>query len=377
MDLKSQGFLPIIVVSALNGLTDTLLDVANFGFVEKDSKKTDSLLSEGEQLSAKILQLTLESIDLKAKAILISDGNFPIITDEKHQNANVLLKETNECIMETIFPLLEEGIIPIVPGFIGKSKNGATTTLGRGSSDVTAVLVAKALNAENVILLKDVPGILSANPDIVDSPKILSKITVEECLNLGLRGGEVLCPISLKYKPENINVRVVSYNESDLFKGGTEVVGKLEGTIKVKVERKKKAAVAVIGKKMNEVRGLLADFSGTLRDNEINVYSVSASDNSICFYIDMKQQKKAQEVLHDLVLNDDRLSAVSSLPDISMIIIAGRIFEAKSKVLGKIIDALTNGQVEIIDINTSASEADIFVRWKDRFYAKKILEGLF
>ena len=121
MDLKSQGFLPIIVVSALNGLTDTLLDVANFGFIEKDSKKTDSLLSEGEQLSARILQLTLESIDLKAKAILISDENFPIITDEKHQNANVLLKETKECIMETIFPLLEEGIIPIVPGFIGIS----------------------------------------------------------------------------------------------------------------------------------------------------------------------------------------------------------------------------------------------------------------
>ena len=128
---------------------------------------------------------------------------------------------------------------------------------------------------------------------------------------------------------------------------------------------------------MSEIPGLLSSFSDALKKMKINVYSVSASDFSVCFYVNMKQGKEAIKVLHDVIINDDRLTAITSLSNIAMITVAGKIFESKSKVLGKIGYALANHGIEIVDISTSACEADIFVNWDDRLRTKKILEELF
>jgi len=91
----------------------------------------------------------------------------------------------------------------------------------------------------------------------------------------------------------------------------------------------------------------------------------------------MKQEKDAMKALHDVIIKDDRLTAITSLSNIAMITIAGRIFESKSKVLGKIGNALADNKIEMVDISTSACEADIFVDWDDRLRTKKILEELF
>jgi len=252
-NLKNQGFLPIIVVSAFKEMTDSLLDMAINGLAKEDPKIKDSLLSEGEQLSAKILQLTLKSLNLNAEAILINDPRFPIITDENFGKANVLLENTLRKIRNSIIPILEKEIIPIIPGFIGITQTGIITTLGKGSSDVTAVLMGKALKTKSVFLLKDVPGILSGDPKIIEKPETLPKITVEECLDLGLRGGKVLCPISLIYKPKDINIRIIDVASENIFEGGTEVLGELKSRIKITFDIKKKVAVTVIGKKMSEI----------------------------------------------------------------------------------------------------------------------------
>lgn len=375
--VKDKGIMPVVVISALKGMTDALLDAATNSHAEPDSRVVDGILSEGEQLSVRIMHSALENAGVRSKAILLSDPKFPIITDDQHGNANILLEETEQRIRNITIPIIEKGVIPIIPGFVGRTKKGAITTMGRGSSDTTAIVVGKALKAREVILLKDVPGILSGLPEDIDSPKKLSKISIEETLNLGIKGGKVLCPVSLTYKPKEVKVRIVNFDNGDILEGGTEITGELEDKMKVEINKENKAAVTVVGNKMSEIPGLLAEFSNALFKKGINISSVSAANFSICFYVDMKQHGKALEALHDIVLKHKQLTTVTSMLDISLITIAGKDFAIRPGVLGKIGTALAKGNINIIDISTSVCEADILVDNKDAEKTKQLLEGLF
>jgi len=249
--------------------------------------------------------------------------------------------------------------------------------MGRGGSDTTAILIGKALNAKEVILLKDVPGILSGDPKIVNSPEKISKIFVEEALDLGVKGGKILCPISLVYKPKNVKVRIVNFDTDDIFTGGTEVFGELEDKMKVEIQKENKVAITIIGNKMSESPGLLAKFSTALYDRNINIYSVSASNFSICFYVDMKHRETTLKIFHDFVLEDNRLTAVTSMSDISLITIIGKDFATIPGILGSIGNALAGAGINIIDITTSVCEADILVDRANAEKAKHILEEIF
>jgi aspartate kinase len=372
--VKEQGLMPVVVVSAFKGVTDSLVkEAANRN--PQDPKETDRILSRGEQMSAKAIHSAIESAGLKSRAVLLSEPDFPIVTDNQHGSASALLDASKINTVKVLNPLLEEGVIPVVPGFVGKTKDGTITTMGRGASDTTAILLGKILKAQEVILLKDVPGILSGDSKKIKSPKRLHQITVEEVLNLGIKGGKVLYPVSLMYKPKDVRVRVVNFDNGNILKGGTEITGELEDSIKVELDNEKKTAVTVIGNRMSEIPRLLEKFSGALSRENINIFAVSASEFSICFYVDMKDAPAAMEALHELVLGEERLTAVTSMEDISLIIIVGKDFATHSGIIGKIGTALAERGINIIDFNTSVCEADIFVRSEDAEITKELLEG--
>ena len=374
--IKERGITPVIVVSAFKGMTDSLLDISVNGQLRPNPKMVDQILSEGEQMAARIMQTTLESAGLKVRALLLSDPDFPIITDAAHGLATILLEETENKIREVLIPLLDRGIIPIIPGFVGKTPRGDITTIGRGGSDTTAIVIGKALKSEEVLLLKDVPGILSGDPRMVDAPEQLSRITVEECLDLAIKGGEVVCPFSLIYNPNVVKLRVVNYTSEDLPQGGTTIDGEIEQRIKVDV-KENKAAVTVVGKKMNELLGLLADFSSTLSGEGINIYSVLTSSFSISFYVDEDQRKKALNLLHGLVLRREELSSVISISHISIITVIGKTLATQLGTLEKIASALSKENIKLIDVNTTMKEVNLFVDQGDVKKAKRVLEALF
>ncbi|MFW6449572.1 MAG: aspartate kinase [Nanoarchaeota archaeon] len=370
--VRKKGLLPILVVSALKGMTDSLMDVAKNTHNKKDPGHIDNILSEGEQLSARILVSALNNSGLKAKALQVND-NFPIITDNRHGQAEILIDETKKKTKTKLLPLIKNKVIPVVPGFIGRTKRGKVTTIGRGGSDTTAVVLGKILKPKEVILLKDVPGILSGEPNTVKDARKLKEITVEEALNLSLKGGEVLCQSSLIYKPEDVGVRIVNFDNGDLLTSGTLVTGTLNRCVDVKLSENK-SAVTVIGKRMDEMPGLLAHFSEQMVKNKINIYSLSASKYSICFYVDKKNRVKALHVLHSIVEKSKNLTAVTSIKDITLITVTGLDFAIKKGVLGKIGTLLAKHGINIADISTSGCEADILVDSTLAKKAKKILE---
>ena len=371
IELRKEGIVPVLVVSALKGLTDTLLDVASSD--RQDLKMTDSIISQGEQLSANVMQSKLESLGIDSEPILLDDPKFPIVTNGNYGNADVLLDQTEERIKNKLYPLLQEDIIPIVPGFVGVSEDGDVTTMGRGASDTSAVLLGRGLGASEVILLKDVPGILSCDPDIVESPSEISEITVNEALELGNNGGEVLCSSALKYKPKDLNIRVVNYDNSNILDSGTEIIENQDKNIEYYQENSKKSLISVIGKKIIE-----KEISKELKKKTKNFELFTVKSNSVSYYTDAEYQKKLAESLHEIVQDRSNLTAVSAITDLTLMKVEFSNHVEPEHLMKKIDNSFKGTGVNPIRMNSNVNEINIFLEDQDSFKkAKKVLRGLF
>ena len=147
--------------------TDVLMTTAkNASNGKLEKKDLDDILSMGERTSIRIFSTALKTNGAESCYFDPIDSNWPIITDSAFQNANPILKDCEKNIRECMLPLMEKGVIPVVAGFLGKTKDGKITTLGRGGSDTTAFILAEALGADEIVLVTDADGIMSGDPKI-------------------------------------------------------------------------------------------------------------------------------------------------------------------------------------------------------------------
>jgi aspartate kinase len=212
------GYMPVIVVSAMHGITDEIIKFLNNKKISDQSIRVfiknlrdmhdqimanmgvkvnlqeifsklrtvlapadeDEIVSYGEKLSAAILTSYLSDLKLPVKKYLAEE--IPIITDDNFKNANILYKESEKNVQNKFLNLKE---IPIIPGFTGITRDGQTTTLGRGGTDTTACFIGSALQARNIILWKDVAGVFSADPKIVPKARTIPYISYREAEESG------------------------------------------------------------------------------------------------------------------------------------------------------------------------------------------------
>jgi aspartate kinase len=221
MKLKKADVVAV-VVSAMGKTTDVLMTTAkNASNGKLEKKDLDEILSMGERTSIRIFSAALKTNGAESCYFDPIDSNWPIITDATFQNANPILKDCEKNIRECVLPLIKQGIIPVVAGFLGKTKDGKITTLGRGGSDTTAFVLAEALGADEIVLVTDADGIMSGDPKIVSNPQRLSEIDVNTLVGLADSGAKFIHSKALKYKPKNINVRVINHAHGNLSKEGT------------------------------------------------------------------------------------------------------------------------------------------------------------
>ena len=174
-----KGTRVAVVVSAMGKTTDVLMTTAkNASNGKLEKKDLDDILSMGERTSIRIFSTALRTNAAESCYFDPIDNNWPIITDSAFQNANPILKDSEKNIRECILPIMERGVIPVVAGFLGKTKDGKITTLGRGGSDTTAFILAEALGADEIVLVTDADGIMSGDPKIVSNPEHLREIDV-------------------------------------------------------------------------------------------------------------------------------------------------------------------------------------------------------
>lgn len=204
---KEEGFMPVVVVSAIGRsgdpyATDTLLKFVEGIHADLPPRELDTLMSCGEIISGVTMVATLEKTG--HKAVFLTGAQAGIITDESHTDARII-----EVKPGLIQRYAANGVIVIVAGFQGATKEGEITTLGRGGSDTTASALGVALDAEAIDIYTDVEGIMTADPRIVSDAKILDTITYNEICQLALEGAKVIHPRAVEIAMQkNIPIRV-------------------------------------------------------------------------------------------------------------------------------------------------------------------------
>lgn len=182
---KQAGHDVVVVVSAMAGETDRLLDLASNISALPDTRELDMLLATGEMVSIALLAIALKEIGCKAASFTGTQGG--IVTDEVHSRARI-----KQITPTRLQEALHHGIVPVVAGFQGMSQTQDFTTLGRGGSDLSAVALAAALRADVCEIYTDVDGVYSADPNIVPDARRLARVSYDEMLELARLGAKVL-----------------------------------------------------------------------------------------------------------------------------------------------------------------------------------------
>ena len=201
---RRAGHDVVVVVSAMGHETDRLISLIHSVTVNPEPREYDALTATGEQVSAAMVSLALNSAGCRARSY--NGAQARILTDQRHTRARITHIDTTPIIAD-----LEQGIVPVVTGFQGVDIHGNVTTIGRGGSDTTAVMLAAALHADECQIYTDVEGIYTSDPRVVQDARRLSQITFGEMLELARLGAEVLQTSSVRLAERHrVPLRVLS-----------------------------------------------------------------------------------------------------------------------------------------------------------------------
>ncbi|MEM3608880.1 MAG: aspartate kinase [Candidatus Bathyarchaeia archaeon] len=353
-----------VVVSALGKTTDVLLDivneVVNCNGAESNSD-IDDILAMGERTSARILSAALKANGVKCRYFDPADPDWPIITNDRATNADPIISECEARVVKHVAPLLEKGIVVVIPGFIGKTLDGKITTMGRGGSDTTALVMAHALKARQVILVTDVDGIMTADPKLVKSARKIPEIDVNSLIGLASSGKKFLQRKALRYKDENIDIKIVNYNHCDLNAEGTVVKGSFTSNI-VNLEFPEPiASITVVGKALSQSPELLHQIIQKVKKANVSLLGMSANYDSLILYMQENMLDKILEPLHSVVLENPEALAIAVRKNLALLKIKTAELEETPGIVSRSAQALNSKNINIYGIFTIASGIHIFV----------------
>ncbi len=356
-----------VVASAMGSTTDELLEDITF---ETDDADRAEIVSMGERTSVRMLKAALAVRDIDAVFLEPGTSDWPVVTNELGEVDVEESKRRAAAIADRL-----DGVVPIITGFLAEDHDGNVTTLGRGGSDTTAVMLGNYMDADEVVIVTDVEGVMTGDPRVVEGARNVGRITVDELRNLSFRGAEVIAPSSLSYKNEGLSVRVVHYQHGDLLRGGTSIEGQFESLIDMC--ETPLACLTVAGRALRNRPGILSELADALRREDVNIDAVASGMDSVTFYVDVDVAERAEALLHEAVVEDEVLSSVTVADPIAVIRVTGGELPNQSGVIQEIISPLAESGMNIIDLITSATSVAVFVDWDDRERALEIVQGRF
>jgi len=368
-----KGYETVVVVSAMGNTTNSLTSLLRNSTKEQiEDKDYADFVSMGERISARILSATIKSMGFSSQYFDPADEKFPIITDENFNDAKILPKESQERCQNILVPLLKKGIIPIVCGFLGRNQeNGNITTLGRGGSDITAFALGKFLKADEVVIVTDAAGVLSADPRIIKKPVTLKRISVEEMGILAEGGAKVLHPKALKYKTDKMKAKIIHFQNGNLEEMGTEIIGAFKS--KLILFKEKLTMLTILGENIFNTHSLLNKIISPISDQKISLFGISIGTQHIGLYILEKYSQKSYDLIHPVVIENEQLKSVTLKKEVSLIIARSRDFIETPGIIERITRPLAENNVNIIEMTTIKTDILIFLEWKDREYAYNII----
>lgn len=354
----------IVVVSAMGDMTDRIENTLfSLGKIS-DADYADAI-SMGERISARIFTSALKALGVKAVTFDPTSDNWPILTDSKYRNAKPNMEKTAFLTKKYLEPLLDN-TIPVICGFLGKDSQGKITTFGRGGSDTTALLIANCLNADEVLLVKQTNGVLSADPNIVSNAKTINKLGIHEMFDLAQGGAKIVKPESLKYKLPNQKLRIIDFSNGSLACGGTEIIGSFNSNSTDLSSYKNLLALNILCEvNTKNLKAIFEVFKSK------SVYGVSSGSRSITVFISENNIKQVLNELHQI----PNFKAISHKEDVSLIQISNPTFIDSPGGVAMISNALSQASINIIEITTSKATINVFIEESQLKCAKEAIEN--
>jgi len=369
-----KGARIVVVVSAVGKTTDFLLNVTR-EVTDSDSRMSssdvDDILAMGERTSARIFSAALKASGVKYRYFDPADPDWPIITNDKPTNAAPILSECEERVIKYVSPLLDKGMVAVLPGFIGKTLDGKITTMGRGGSDITALIVARALKAKQVILVTDVDGIMTADPKLIKCAKRIPEINVNLLIGLASSGSKFLQRKALKYKDARIDVKIINHRYCNLEVEGTVIKGSLTSRVVSLEFPESVASITIVGKALSHefLHQILQGAKGT----SCPLLGVSANCDSFIIYVPGSMLEKVLEPIHSAVLDCPEALAVAVRENLALLKIKTAELEETPGIMSRFTQALYARNINIYGIFTVASGIHVFV---DMALVKEALDAI-
>ena len=369
-----QGTDVVVILSAMAGVTDGLIDMATQISESPDKRELDVLLATGEQTTAALLAMTLNAMNYPALSMLGHQAE--VVTDDTFGNARIL-----DIGARRIMDIIEKRNIVVVAGFQGCDLNGNITTLGRGGSDTSAVAIASALKADICEIYTDVDGIYTADPNICEKARKINTISYDEMLNMASLGAKVLQIRSVGFaKKYNVPIHVrSSFNEEE----GTMVVSEDSGMERLIVSAvthdKDQARITL--KKVPDQPGVAAKIFTPISESNIIVDMIiqntrEEGQTDLTFTVPKSafpdaleiERNVAKEIGADDVLGDVNIAKVS---------VVGVGMKNHSGVASIMFNTLAKENINIMMISTSEIRISCVIEEKYTELAVRVLHTAF
>ncbi|NIR87456.1 aspartate kinase [Candidatus Bathyarchaeota archaeon] len=373
----AKGTQIAVVVSAMGKTTDLLLHAAkntSGGKVEKG--ELDDILAMGERTSIRIVTAALKAKGVESRYFDPLDPDWPIITDGNFSNANPIEEQCRKRIQQYVLPLVEKGVTPVIAGFVGRTLDGKITTIGRGGSDATAFILAKALGADEIVLVTDAEGIMSADPKSIQNPKKLREIDVNTLVGLADSGAKFIHRKALRYKDPSIDARVISYIHGDLNVNGTLITGGLSTELDVVAASRSPAiSITVVGRGVSEKPKVVQELTGVVKAY-VPLLGLSVDCNSIILYVaEEGDLDSLLEKVHEKILKYRETIAMSVRKQLAFLKVSGVGLEETPGIIGQISETLRLNEINIFGILTITSSILLFVDWKEKDKTLKLIKN--
>ena len=364
----------IVVVSAMAGKTNELVNQSQSISKQFSKRELDVLVTSGEQVTSALMAGALNEIGVKSKSWM--NWQIPILTEGEHTNSRIINMNITK-----INNYLSEGGVAVIPGFQGISKLGEITSVGRGGSDATAVAIAKIFNTEACEIYTDVDGVYSTDPNKIPVAKKIDKISYEEMLELSSVGAKVMqssavqtammydIPLQVRSTfTERKGTEIFNQSNIDYSKSVTGVA-----------YSKDDAKITLIG--VEDKPGVAADIFEPLGNSQINVdmviqnVSPDGKITDLTFTIKRDDLTSAVEILKNN--NKIKFQELSSNNKVSKVSIVGAGMVTTPGVTYKMFRALAETNINILAISTSEIKLSVIINESDTLKAVKKLHTIF
>ena len=330
---------------------------------ELTQRGLDVVSGVGERLSAPLLAAVLRARGVKAQFV---DAGELIITDDQYGSANPLMGPTVARCRDRLLPMLQGGVVPVVTGFVGATENGVPTTLGRGGSDYSAAILGAALDAAEIQVWTDVDGVMTADPRIVANARSMAELSYEEVAELAYYGAKVLHPKTVTPAVDRkIPLRVL--NTFNPGHPGTRIVERtreLRHGVKAITAVRDLRMITISGRGMIGVPGIAARTFDAVARQHSNVLMISqgSSEQSICFVVPESEGEAVIAALKEEFareLAQHMIEEINSQPDIVIVAVIGAGMKGTPGIAARVFSALGAQGINVIAIAQGSSEANI------------------